>query len=276
MIRIAFIPPDTPEWKAWLQECQVAQADLNHLVQRGEPAQAQSAIYGKLKEPVFIHKDGPFAGKCAFCETFIYSAQHGDMEHFRPKGAIKDVHNKPILLPNGSPHRGYYWLAYDYANLLPSCQLCNQPSTGRSEGVRIGKWNAFPLADEAKRALKPGDEVNEDPLLINPVHEDPVVHLGLNAATGVLFAMNGSPRGQACIDILGLNLRDLPSKRLDKYQTVRSHYIQYFNKRLTGADSKYEATKLEAVRSGRDDYALAGKEALQEGRRLIDEIRNEL
>ena len=276
MIRISFTPPQTPEWAAWLDECRTAQTELNADIATGRDSHAKSSIYGRLKEPIYIEKDGMFSGKCAFCETFIYSAQHGDIEHFRPKGAVKDVSNNPILLSNGEQHRGYYWLAYDYMNLLPSCQLCNQPSTGRSNGLRIGKWNAFPLADEARRAQQPGDEIHEEPLLINPTADDPAVHLGLHPLTGVMFPLNESLRGEACIDIFGLNLRGLPGRRIDKYREIHNALLHRFTKQLLGADHDFENAKLQKVRAGVDDYALAGRHAIEAGRQLIDDIRAEL
>jgi len=262
VIRVFFVPPDSPEWRAWVFECQEAQRALNDDVAEGKPVSPKRAVYGRFKEAGYIAKDGAFAGKCAFCESAVYEAQHGDIEHFRPKGAIKDSNNAPILLEDGKPHPGYYWLAYDHTNLLLSCQLCNQPNTGRSDGRRIGKWNAFPIADESLRAKQPGDEIHEAPLLINPTIEDPAVHLGLDPATGVLFAIAGSPRGEACIEIFGLNLRGLPSKRLRKYQDVKRLVRTWIDRRLDESDASREEEEISAIRSGRDEYAIAGRQAL--------------
>jgi hypothetical protein len=266
VIRISFVPPTTEEWAEWLATCQGEQQSLNAKVVAGTIAKAKKAIYGKLKESVYANKSGPFAGKCAFCETEVYSAQHADIEHFRPKGAIKDENDAPIRLTDGSPHPGYYWLAYDFTNLLLSCQLCNQPSTGRSEGTRIGKWNAFPLVDETKRAQRPGEEVQEEPILINPTQEDPALHLGLDPVTGVLFAVNASARGEACIEVFGLNSRGLPALRRKKYEDVQRLWRAWLFKQLDGADTTSEETRLREVRDGRDDYAIAGLRAVEDSR----------
>jgi len=45
--------------------------------------------------------------KCGFCEVPFSVVAYGDVEHYRPKSV-------------------YWWLAYAYANYLPSCQICNQ------------------------------------------------------------------------------------------------------------------------------------------------------
>jgi len=276
MISVSFIPPNTPEWIDWLSECQAAQEELNSEISSGVRSQARSAVYGRLKDRVYIDKQGPFFGKCAYCETFIYSAQHGDMEHFRPKGGVTNTDNETILLADGTPHPGYYWLAYDFTNLLPACVLCNQPSTGRSRDTRIGKWNAFPLFDERLRAQKPGDEAHESPLLINPTVDNPSLHLGFNSLTGVLFAVNASPRGEACIEIFGLNTRDLPSRRLERFRVIHAFFLQCIDKRVTGANASIETNKLQEVVRGQDEFCIAGRQAIVEGDRLVETMRRGL
>src|SRR5690606_7071216 len=59
-------------------------------------------------------------GKCAFCESNVASVSHGDIEHYRPKKYW--IQNNKI----GKEGPGYYWLAYNYDNLIFACQVCNQ------------------------------------------------------------------------------------------------------------------------------------------------------
>ncbi|MBY0507856.1 MAG: hypothetical protein K2X03_28340 [Bryobacteraceae bacterium] len=66
--------------------------------------------------------------KCCFCERTV--GEDGHIEHFRPKGAVRQDLESP------RSESGYYWLAYEWANLLLSCADCN---------VRH-KANLFPLA----------------------------------------------------------------------------------------------------------------------------------
>ncbi len=76
-----------------------------------------SKIYGhrKVKEAL-IHSQ---AGKCCFCESMFRHIGHGDVEHFRPKAGWVQA-DEPLNKP------GYFWLAYDFDNLLLSCEICNQ------------------------------------------------------------------------------------------------------------------------------------------------------
>jgi hypothetical protein len=269
MIFIKFVPPTTQEWIDWVQKCRNAQKELDGKIANSEEAKAKSSIYGALKESVYIERTGQFAGKCAFCEEIIYSSQHGDIEHFRPKAGVKDLDNKPIVGPDGKPHPGYFWLAYDFTNFLPSCQLCNQPSSGRSDGNRIGKWNAFPLVDGTPRAMKPGEEALEQPLLINPTIDDPSLHLGFHDKSGVVFPVNGSLRGTACVEIFGLNNRDLPRRRLQKYSTIRRLHTTWVLKSLSEADVSAEVAEMDEILAGRDEYAMAGRRALEDAAKAL-------
>jgi hypothetical protein len=58
--------------------------------------------------------------KCAFCEAKPLHVSDGDVEHFRPKGGVRQADTDPLQQP------GYYWLAYDWANLMFSCERCNR------------------------------------------------------------------------------------------------------------------------------------------------------
>lgn len=128
-----------------------------------------------------------FHGKCAYCESDYAAQAPVDIEHYRPKSGVEDAPD----------HMGYWWLAMDWANLLPSCIDCNRrryqllplPATGSladlragaNTALKTGKETAFPVfagtrafgtsADpEAETAL-------ERPYLLDPCRDDPGAHL---------------------------------------------------------------------------------------------------
>ena len=68
--------------------------------------------------------------KCCFCEAKVSPVAFGDVEHFRPKAAVRQSVNDPEI------RRGYYWLAYTWNNLFLACEVCN----------RKYKSTLFPLA----------------------------------------------------------------------------------------------------------------------------------
>jgi hypothetical protein len=86
--------------------------------------------------------------KYCICESKIGQVSYGNVEHFRPKaGWIQD--NEKINKP------GYYWLAYEWNNLLLSCQICNQKNK-----------NFFPVFQGSKRALSHLDDVSGEQLYL--------------------------------------------------------------------------------------------------------------
>ena len=91
-------------------------------------------------------------GKCCYCER-IRDQKELDVEHFRPKSQVKEAANHP----------GYWWLAYNWKNLLLACKMCNQKKSSK-----------FPLKDEKKRSYGENDNIKvEEPILINPLEENP-------------------------------------------------------------------------------------------------------
>lgn len=130
-----------------------------------------------------------FHGKCAYCESYYGGTQPVDVEHYRPKGEVDGVKD----------HEGYWWLAMDWDNLLPSCIDCNRrrqqktpdPQAGslirlledgdfdRSRQILTGKSSIFPLESEASRAKDPNGQIAaERRLLLDPTRDDPRLHLG--------------------------------------------------------------------------------------------------
>ena len=75
-------------------------------------------------------------GKCAYCESRLDVSSPTHVEHFRPKTYSQQGKERIIHRP------GYYWLAYDWNNLLAACTVCNQQY----------KKNYFPLTDDLQRA----------------------------------------------------------------------------------------------------------------------------
>jgi hypothetical protein len=207
MIRIKFTEPTTRVWKRWIKECK----DATALLVAASGAISITDLYRRksIKSSVYLAKDGPFRGRCAYCDSYIADFQHGDMEHFRPKKAVTNDKDEPVMIVDAASaqkdHPGYYWLAYSWSNLVPSCITCNQPG---EDG--IGKRNRFPVAKN-KYATTPEEIQDETPLLFNPIDpddEDPEDHIGIDFKTGLLIARNGSPRAESCIKIFGLNIRD--------------------------------------------------------------------
>jgi hypothetical protein len=175
-----------------------------------------------------------FRFKCAYCESFYGATQPLDVEHFRPKGAVAEFANgggkkrgKAIVAKPG-----YYWLASEWNNLLPSCIDCNrQRQHDFPDGRRnTGKANFFPLENPDHRQRRPGGKSKEKPLLLDPTVDDPSRHLVFHAPDlpdGLVRpqrdpAGNEDRRGRATIDVFGLHRPGLVQARRSLALKVRA------------------------------------------------------
>jgi len=140
--------------------------------------------------------------KCCYCESKFRSTSYGDIEHYRPKGAVKREPGAKKEYP------GYHWLANEWENLLVSCQICNQQHKGM----------LFPLRNPEARARSYYEDVSaEEPLLINPGTQDPRKHIGFSNEEPVAY----DDIGQTTIEVLGLRRTDLQEERLEKYKKLK-------------------------------------------------------
>lgn len=190
-----------------------------------------------------------YKNKCAMCERD--RGTELQVDHYRPKkprNNIKDPHNN---------QPGYYWLAYEWSNLILLCSKCN-----------LKKSNKFPLLnwDDTKRIISHLDKngINgfdayclnwlqhyEMPLLINPEHE-------VNPERHFVFKWDGSligrtAEGKETIIICDLNRKDLRRERLK----IREGYIN-------------------DIKSAFDDFAISKNTSQLEGelRGVFKRIKN--
>ncbi len=141
--------------------------------------------------------------KCCYCETKFRAAINLAVEHFRPKTGVKQSRGLKKECP------GYYWLAYEWSNLLLSCHECNSS----------WKQLLFPLSNPKQRARSHHQNVNiERPLLINALEEDPRVHINFRDDAPQALTR----KGRISIDVLGLHRPALREDRLEKLAILES------------------------------------------------------
>lgn len=157
--------------------------------------------------------------KCAYCER---SAHSPIIDHHRPSGKVIDA---------DPGNQGYYWLAYEWTNLIPSCPDCNGTSRKGSKYPIKGKRNNAPPLTSGSSALQTAMlsydcEYNrkEKPLLLHPEYCYPRLHFS--------FDINGeithnSERGRHTILTLDLGNKDLNGWRRSIYQC---HYNELSEK----------------------------------------------
>lgn len=275
MIKIKFEEPNTPEWIEWRRKCEEATRKLIEDEKEGNPLIITDLYKQKnIKENVYMSHDGPFYTKCAYCE-FLISNHDGDIDHYRPKKAVTNENDEIVMIEdkdgNSKPHKGYYWLAYDWKNLLPSCVKCNQIRI--MKGKKVGKGRRFPV--NGSHATEPGKENEEDPLLINPTTQDPEEHLEIDVKSGLIIAL--TERGQTCIDIFGLNIKDgYPEQRKSAAREVKALIEEY---RHDESIREKHLEELLDIWNGKKPHSIAGRAMIRKELKplidLIDAVYND-
>lgn len=183
-------------------------------IEEQDKHEADKAIYSHTEVKKALER--LFHDKCAYCESKMTATADWDVEHFRSKGRVAEREGHP----------GYYWLAYVWENLYPSCQHCNQRRKDRprwedtTELPAGGKVDQFPLLDESTRAMGPSDDVHaERTLLIDPCLDDPEHYLGYDP-TGQIFSLNNNAKGEKTIDVFHLFRRRLKVFRRETMEMV--------------------------------------------------------
>jgi hypothetical protein len=137
--------------------------------------------------------------KCCFSEAkFVGDYPH--VEHMRPKGRVDDEDANAKMYP------GYYWLAYDWANLFLCKALINIAY----------KKNFFPLDDETQRNKSHHDTYMEIAKIIDPGLEDPRVHIRFHKDE----PRGLTPKGNFNIRLLGLRHPDFEEARRAKFEIL--------------------------------------------------------
>jgi hypothetical protein len=95
--------------------------------------------------------------KCWYSEAALQEGE-GHVEHFRPKGRL-----------SGAAHGGYWWRALDWHNLRLAHPTVNLRREDFLTKRKMGKGAYFPLRDPARRANNATEEINEEPVLLDPV-----------------------------------------------------------------------------------------------------------
>ncbi len=190
-----------------------------------------------------------FHNKCAYCETKI-TGFPGDTEHFRPKGRVRafleDETSEIVKVVDEEgeeiTHPGYFWLAYHWQNLLPSCQFCNaaggkldvfpvQKSHVAVKRLKVAEIDA--LLDKVTRSAKATDIFYLEPrdldklegrLLLHPYFDKPEDHIYFEV-DGKAAVWANSKQGEESIKVYNLNEESKLAARRDEQSEARERYM---------------------------------------------------
>ena len=199
---------------------------LENIAQTADVSQIKDSIYkgsykdieGKTQSKVREKLNEFYFSKCAYCEMLCKA----EIEHYRPKKGV-------LGLPT---HQGYYWLCYEWSNLVPSCRYCN------TEG---GKGNQFPIKglrvnvptlnnlgklDGADSLAASAILLAEQAYLLHPEIDNPVDFLGFSIDSIGVSIVGLEERGIQTIKICNLNREYV---RLARKQNVLDDFIGFIN-----------------------------------------------
>ncbi len=280
------------EWNGWVSLAEVATSDVidqwekwkklrqdwMENLEEGEKGKAFEGFKAKLDDDIWKGfrnwlLEHVFRNKCAYCET-PFVGFIGDAEHFRPKCEVsqlrEDGSSQKVTVVdednNEIAHPGYFWLAYNWQNLLPSCHLCNRyggkktlfPVTISHVAVRrltiteidhlISKEKRSTLAEDIFY-LQPKDlDAQEGRLLLHPYYDEPQDHIYFEVG-GKAAEWRGSKQGAVSIRVYDLNNS---SKVKARDQGQREGLRSYFSK-LSGTKVDLNEWK-KAIQELKDEY----------------------
>jgi hypothetical protein len=171
-------------WTAWIKRSERAKEKASKQHARNEKIKLNAKVWKELKEWLLKHV---FYGKCAYCEG-KYS---------------------------------YWWLAYDWRNLVPACDLCNGEPGGKMNEFPVGKSHVF----EVNTDIDELDE-KEDPLLLHPydANNKPEDHLKFGLQ-GVVAEDKSSHRGKVSIRVCNLWRRTLNEERAEEQEKSKDRFL---------------------------------------------------
>lgn len=163
-----------------------------------------------------------YHNKCAYCEQPTNSP---DVEHYRPKGRVMIWINEGWKVLE--THKGYYWLCYEWSNLLPACQLCNRIGDGKADKFPVFNMHiTSPTSAEERAAIYLN--TTEQPYLLHPEIDYPENYLAFKP-TGEIIGTDEERRGYMTIKICSLQREDLIVAR----KTIVDDYVKRIKEALT-------------------------------------------
>jgi uncharacterized protein (TIGR02646 family) len=155
-----------------------------------------------------------YHSKCAFCESKLNAIPKDNyeftVEHFRPKKG------------------GWYWLAYEWSNLMPSCRKCNEAKADHFSIDKRKKQNLPLITDsegkeiiDLSRCIADCEELlAENALLLQPEVDNPMDFLAFDLEKlGYFVDDSKQKRAKYTLDLCKLNRSDLFERRKSIYDT---------------------------------------------------------
>jgi len=182
----------------------------------------------KFKTDMYGHKvvrealDKIYKSKCAFCETDTSAGATLQVEHYRPKAKVTGAQTHP----------GYYWLGYQWSNLLLACSSCNNRKRNHFpvNSARIDKppLKASKALNTKKSQSNGAALLSEVPQLVNPeIDPTPMQHFRFQADGTI---EHKTSMGETTIKTCNLNRGRLVIWRKKVYDNIFNKFLKNFDR----------------------------------------------
>lgn len=153
-----------------------------------------------------------YKNKCAYCEKLSHKPK---IDHHRPKGKVVGA---------GNQNNGYYWLCYEWTNLLPSCTDCNSieakssryPINGNRNNTHPTHGNP-PVTNSTAFIYDSVFNATELPLLLHPEYCIPENNFNFDKQGKIIGI---TPEGLQTVEVLKLDNPDLNGWRRKIYEDM--------------------------------------------------------
>lgn len=220
----ALIESDQP---GWLKKA----ADRTKTFRKKKTYSEKTPIWSLVK-PTYMKLQGH--SKCAYCERKMESIDYGkgeqDIEHFRPKGNVREWPLPDHLTAQGikatrvlKKKGGYYLLPYHSFNYAAACKPCNSAL----------KSDCFPIAGNySLKGDDPSALLKEQPFLVYPIgdfDESPESLIHFYGVSPQAVVKSGHKRNRALVTIEFFKLDDAVKRKnllLDRANVIVGLYPQ--------------------------------------------------
>jgi len=222
-----------------------AKEALQELAETGDKILIKASIYNAKrtinKQEIFIVRKklrDLYYQKCAYCESKEHKPE---VEHYRPKKNVAEDNSHP----------GYYWLCYEWSNLLPSCHNCNTENGKRTQFPIEGKRISLPSFDENNKLdmekCKAYNSllIDEQALLFHPEIDHPEKFFRFNKKGKIEGIGNRAIKTVEICDLNRDNLLYNRKKVVD--EIVRNIVLSFYHIVIHPADKKGFKTHLKDI-----------------------------
>lgn len=186
-----------------------------------------------------------YKNKCGYCETMTEAGAELRVDHYRPKDKVKE---------DTTHTTGYYWLSYEWSNLILACEKCNRAKSNKFPISLTGTRCYTPISvtgtttpDKSTYKITHNSLTNEQPLIVNPEVDKDLTDWFLFLPNGEMKPINNNPKIIETIKVCKLNREPLVLDRRKIVDGVYKKCEKYINEYTINKDHNKLGTRINDI-----------------------------